>query len=361
MSRSPELGQAAAGAGRLDVPLWIWAVTIAVLIVVIGIELVLAIRHRSRDVRVHEAGIWVVAVIMLAVAFGLALRWLGQPAASGQYFAGWMTEWSLSLDNLFLFVLLIERSAVPRNLQNQVLLLGIAITLLLRGIMIVLGSSALNTFSWIQYVFGAVVIVTAARLAFSHGNAMSGREGPILRAVKRVVPTSPRGDGARLITRVHGRRMATPVFMLIVSIAAADLAFALDSVPAIFALTREPYLIFAANIFALLGLRHLYFLIGGLMGRLRHLQAGLSAILSVIGVKLFAEALHGSGVHELGSVPVPHISTGASMAVIGAVLAIVTATSVLARRDGRAAGSKAEPAAGGREGSARARADAAKV
>src|SRR5215831_3260402 len=184
MSRSPELGQAAAGAGRLDVPLWIWAVTIAVLIVVIGIELVLAIRHRSRDVRVHEAGIWVVAVIMLAVAFGLALRWLGQPAASGQYFAGWMTEWSLSLDNLFLFVLLIERSAVPRNLQNQVLLLGIAITLLLRGIMIVLGSSALNTFSWIQYVFGAVVIVTAARLAFSHGNAMSGREGPILRAVK---------------------------------------------------------------------------------------------------------------------------------------------------------------------------------
>jgi tellurite resistance protein TerC len=258
-------------------------------------------------------------------------------------------------------VLLIERSAVPRNLHNQVLLVGIALTLLLRGILIVLGSSALNTFSWIQYLFGAVVIVTAARLAVSHGSAMPAREGPIVRAVRRVVPTSPRGDGARLITRVDGRRMATPVFVLIMSIAAADVAFAFDSVPAIFALTREPYLIFAANIFSLLGLRHLYFLIGGLMRRLRHLQAGLSAILGFIGVKLAAESLHGSGVHELGPVPVPHISTGASMAVIGVVLAIVTVTSVLARRDGRAAGSTAQPAAGGREEPARARADAAKV
>jgi len=155
--------------------------------------------------------------------------------------------------------------------------------------------------------------------------------------------------------------MATPALVLIMSIAAADLAFAFDSVPAIFALTREPYLIFAANMFSLLGLRHLYFLIGGLMGRLRHLQAGLSAILGFIGVKLIAEALHGSGVHELGPVSVPHISTGVSMAVIGGVLAIVTATSVLARRDGGAGGSPAQSTAGRREGSARARAHTAKV
>ena len=336
MSPGPELGLAASAAAKLDVPLWIWAATIAGLVLVIGLELALAVRHRSREVRMHEAAIWVVAVITLAVLFGVALGWLGHPEAAGQYFAGWITEWSLSLDNLFIFVLLIGRSAVPRYLHNQVLLLGIVMTLLLRGILIVLGASALTRFSWILYLFGAVVTYTAVRLAFSRGKAMTASDGPILRAAKRIVPTSPYSDGARLITRVDGRVMATPVLVLIISIAATDLAFAFDSVPAIFALTREPYLIFAANMFALIGLRHLYFLIGGLMGRLVHLHAGLSVILGFIGVKLIAEALHGSGVHQLGPVPVPQISTGLSMAIIGGVLAIVTATSVVARRDGQA-------------------------
>ena len=336
MSPGPELGLAASAAAKLDIPLWIWAATIAGLVLVIGVELAVAVRHRNREVRMHEAAIWVVAVITLAVLFGVALGWLGHPAAAGQYFAGWITEWSLSLDNLFIFVLLIERSAVPRYLHSQVLLLGIVITLLLRGILIVLGASALSRFSWILYLFGAVVTYTAVRLAFSRGKVMTASDGPILRALKHIVPTSPHSDGARLIKRVDGRLMATPVLVLIIAIAATDLAFALDSVPAIFALTREPYLIFAANMFALIGLRHLYFLVGGLMGRLVHLHAGLSVILGFIGVKLITEALHGSGLHQLGPVPVPQISTGVSMAIIGGVLAIVTATSVVAGRDGRA-------------------------
>jgi TerC family integral membrane protein len=354
MSPRPEVALAASAAAGLNVPLWIWAATIAGLVLVIGIELTLAVRHRSREVRLHEAAIWVGAVVILAVAFGVAIGWLGHPEAAGQYFAGWMTEWSLSLDNLFIFVLLIERSGAPRYLHNQVLLLGIVMALLLRGILIVLGASALNRFSWILYVFGAVVTYTAVRLALSHGKAMTPGDGPILRAVRRIVPTSPDSDGAALLTRVDGRLMATPVLILIISIAATDLAFALDSVPAIFALTREPYLIFAANIFALMGLRHLYFLIGGLMGRLQHLHAGLCAILGFIGLKLIAEALHGSGVHQLGPVPVPQIGTGVSMAIIGGVLAIVTATSVLAKRNGRAGRTSAGSAVGRVEGPKRA-------
>jgi len=353
VSRGPEVGLAASAAASLDIPPWIWAATLAGLALVIGIELTLAVRHRDREVSLRESAIWVIAVIILAIAFGVAIGWLGHPQAAGQYFAGWITEWSLSLDNLFIFVLLIERSGVPRHLHNQVLLLGIVMTLLLRGILIVLGASALNRFSWILYVFGAVVAYTAVRLAFSRGKGVAASDGPILRVVRRIVPTSPYSDGAALMTRVDGRLMATPVLVLIISIAVTDLAFALDSVPAIFALTREPYLIFAANIFALIGLRHLYFLIGGLMGRLVHLHAGLCAILGFIGVKLIAEALHGSGVHHLGPVPVPQISTGVSMAIIGGVLAIVTVTSVLARGDGRAEPKSAHPVLGGSEGSTR--------
>jgi tellurite resistance protein TerC len=353
VSRSPEVGLAASTAASLNVPLWIWAATIAGLAVVIGIELTLAVRHRSREVGLRESAIWVIVVIILAVAFGVAIGWLGHPEAAGQYFAGWMTEWSLSLDNLFIFVLLIERSGVPRYLHNQVLLLGIVMTLLLRGVLIVLGASALNRFSWILYVFGAVVLYTAARLAFNRGNATTVGDGPILRVVRHIVPTTPHSDGAALVTRVDGRLMATPVLVLIIAIAVTDLAFALDSVPAIFALTREPYLIFSANIFALIGLRHLYFLIGGLMGRLVHLHAGLCAILGFIGVKLIAEALHGSGVHHLGPVPVPHISTGVSMAVIASVLAIVTVTSLLSRRDGQARTRSAQSVLGRSEGPTR--------
>ena len=316
----------------LSVPLWIWVVTVATLILLAGAGLAFGVSRRTADVRLREAALWTVIVAALAVAFGATLAWLGHPAAAGQFFAGWMTEYSLSLDNLFIFVLLLGRSVVPRNLHNQILLLGIVMALLLRGIFIILGASALNRFGWLLYFFGAFLIYTAARMAFSRRReGAAASEGALLRATRRIVPVSSHCDGARLTTQAGGRRSATPVLFLIIAIAVTDLMFALDSIPAVFGLTREPYLIFSANMFALLGLRHLYFLIGGLLGQLAHLSAGLSAILGFIGVKLITEALLESGVRKVGPLTVPHISTGLSLAVIASVIVIVTATSLLAR------------------------------
>ena len=320
--------------GTLGVPFWIWAVTICGLILAAGADLIAAVRRGRREVGMREAALWTAAVVALAVLFGLSIAWLGHPAAAGQFFAGWLTEYSLSLDNLFIFVLLIGRSAVPRGLHSRVLLLGVVMALLLRGVFIAAGASAISRFSWVLYLFGVLLVGTAVRLAISSAHPPDTlarpADGLVLRAVRRLVPVAPKGDGARLLTRIGGRRMATPMLLLIIAIGATDLAFAFDSIPAIFGLTRDPYLVFTANVFALLGLRHLYFLIGGLLRRLVHLPAGLAVILGFIGFKLIAEALQESGVHEAGPVPVPHISTGVSLAVVGGVLALVTITSLLA-------------------------------
>jgi tellurite resistance protein TerC len=230
-------------------------------------------------------------------------------------------------------VVLIGRSAVPRELHSRVLLLAIVLALLLRGIFIALGAAALARFGWILYLFGAFLLCTAARMAFGRRpEGTATRESGLLRAARRIMPVAPAGDGARLTARISGRRYATPLLVLIIAIALTDLAFAFDSIPAIFGLTRDPYLVFTANAFALLGLRYLYFLIGGLLGRVPHLSAGLSAILAFIGVKLITEALLESGVHQIGPVRVPHIGTGISLAIIGAVITTVTVTSLLATR-----------------------------
>jgi tellurite resistance protein TerC len=320
--------------GSLVVPFWAWAVTLAGVALAHGADLLAATRRGERPVSLRQAALWTAAVVALAVVFGLSLAWLGHPAAAGQFFAGWLTEYSLSLDNLFIFVLLIGRSAVPRGLHSRVLLLGVALALVLRGLFIAAGASAISRFDWVLYVFGALLIGTAVRLAVGRQDSAPSRpaDGLPVRAVRRLIPVAAQPDGARLFTRVGGRLMATPVLLLIMAIAATDLVFALDSIPAIFGLTRDPYLVFTANVFALLGLRHLYFLIGGLLSRLVHLSAGLAVILGFIGVKLFAEALRHSGVHAVGPVPVPEIGTGLSLAVIGGVLVLVTLTSLLARR-----------------------------
>jgi tellurite resistance protein TerC len=334
----------------LTVPAWIWAATIGALVLILGTELVIGIRHGAREVRLRSAAIYTVAVAGLAVLFGLGVAWLGHPAAASQFYAGWLTEYSLSLDNLFIFVLLIGRSAVPRELHSRVLLLGVVMALLLRGAFIAAGASAISRFSWVLYLFGALLLVTAVRLVTSrhqHQQDEPARPGLLMRGLARVVPVSRERDDGRLVVRSGGRLLATPLLFLILAIAATDLVFALDSIPAVFGLTRDPYLIFTANAFALLGLRQLYFLLGGLLGRLRHLSIGLAVILGFIGLKLIAEALAGSGVHELGPVPVPHVSTAVSLAVIGGVLATVTVTSLLAdRRSRQLAAGPSEPAAG---------------
>ena len=307
------------------VPLWLWGVALAVVLAVAAADVIHASRSRGREPGLREAALCTAGVVALGALFGLALAAVAGPRASGQFYAGWLTEYSLSLDNLFVFVLLIGGSGVARRQRSRVLLAGIGLALLLRAVFIVAGAAALNRFDWVLYIFGAVLLVTAVRLA-------AGRSGPPDPAGSRARAPEPaiarRGLAGRLVRHPHG-----PLLILIATIAGADVVFAMDSIPAVFGLTRDPYLVLAANVFALLGLRHLYFLIGGLLDRLVHLTAGLSAILAFIGVKLIAEALADSGVHRVGPVPVPHIDTWVSLGVIGGVLAVVTVTSLLATRN----------------------------
>ncbi|HEV3293701.1 MAG TPA: TerC/Alx family metal homeostasis membrane protein, partial [Streptosporangiaceae bacterium] len=258
----------------LHVPLWAWAATIAALAVLIGADLVVS-GHRRRPVGLAEAALWTAAAIALAVAFGALIGAAGKGAAAGQFFAGWLTEYSLSLDNLLVFVLLISGSGVARRYHGRVLLLGILLALLLRSVLIWIGGAALHQFGWAEYVFGGFLIFAAARMALRPGGTSAGTSG-LARAARMIVPVVPEGDGGRLTTLRDGRRYATPLLLLVVAIGVTDLLFALDSIPAIYGLTRDPFLVFSANLFALLGLRHLYFLVGGLLRRLVHLPAGLA-------------------------------------------------------------------------------------
>ncbi len=325
----------------LHVPLWAWAATIAALAVLLGVDLIASARRR-KPARLPEAALWTLAAIALAVVFGALIATTGSGTAAGQFFAGWLTEYSLSLDNLFVFVLLISSSGVPRRYHGRVLLLGIMLALVLRGLLIGLGGAALHQFGWVEYLFGAFLIYTAARVAFRRGDVGGGTAaGGPLRLARRVLPVATRGDGARLTTRVQGRWHATPLLVLVIAIGVTDVLFAIDSIPAIFGLTRDPFLVFSANLFALLGLRHLYFLVGGLLGRLVHLSVGLAAILAFIGLKLIGEALLGSGVTHLGPVPVPEVSAVVSLVVIAGVLVVTTVTSLAA---GRGASSQATQA-----------------
>src|SRR5215831_17004779 len=316
----------------LHVPLWAWAATVAALAVLLAADLLVSARRRGPE-RLGEAALWTAGTIALAVAFGALIATAGSGAAAGQFFAGWLTEYSLSLDNLLVFILLISSSGVDRRYHSRVLLLGILLALLLRGVLIAVGGAVLQQFAWVEYLFGGFLIYAAARMLFRRPDpAGTGSGGGGLRVARRIVPVAPEGDGARLTTRVRGRRHATPLLILIIAIGVTDVLFAVDSIPAIFGLTHDPFLVFSANLFALLGLRHLYFLIGGLLNRLVYLSAGLAAILAFIGVKLFGEALHSSGVTKVGPVPVPQISPWLSLVIIALVLAVTALASVLATR-----------------------------
>jgi tellurite resistance protein TerC len=307
----------------LPVPAWLWGVAFGVVVLVGAIDLTLTVRRRHEP-GLREAALCTLGVVALGVLFGGTLAVVAGTHASGQFFAGWLTEYSLSLDNLFVFVLLISRSAVPAELRSRVLLLGIGLALVMRAVFIVAGAAALNQFDWVLYVFGGILLFTAGRMAFS--------------SATQPVTGESRPDTPGL--RIFGRRLSAqgtraPLVALVGAIAATDLVFAVDSIPAVFGLTRDPLMVLAVNAFALLGLRHLYFLIGGLLDRLVRLSAGLSAILAFIGLKLLTEALHDSGVHHIGPVPVPHIGTGVSLCVIVGVLVVVTVTSLLATRGDR--------------------------
>ncbi|MBB4904968.1 TerC/Alx family metal homeostasis membrane protein [Actinophytocola algeriensis] len=316
----------------MDFPVWVWVATLVGLTALIVGDLVV-VGRRPREVSVREASLWVAACVGLAVLFGLALLIFAGSTAGAEFFAGYVTEYSLSVDNLFVFVIIMAKFAVPRQHQHRVLFIGIVLSLVLRGVCIAAGAAALAAFNWIFYVFGAFLIYTAIKVA-KEGKGEEEPEAPdnaLVRALGRILPTSDAYDGGKVVTKVGGRRVFTPMIMVVSALGIANVVFALDSIPAIFGLTTNGYIVFTANALALLGLRQLYFVIGGLLERLVYLSYGLSVILGFIGVKLIIEALHGSHVERI-SLPVPHIGIALSLGIIVVVLVVTTIASLLRSR-----------------------------
>ncbi|MFE5734788.1 TerC/Alx family metal homeostasis membrane protein [Streptomyces sp. NPDC056528] len=311
----------------MDVSTTMWVLTILGLGALIGADFFIG--RKPHDVSVKEAGIWTVVWIVLAALFGLGLLFFGNAQASGEFFAGYITEKSLSVDNLFVFVLIMAKFSVPSHLQQRVLLVGVLIALVLRAIFIAAGAAIIASFSWVFYIFGAFLIYTAWKLiqeARADEEEDEFEENRLLKSVEKKFGVADRYHGTKLFIRVNGKRVLTPLMVVMLAIGTTDILFALDSIPAIFGLTQDPYIVFTANAFALMGLRQLYFLIGGLLKKLVHLSYGLSVILGFIGVKLVLHALHESGVH------VPEISIPVSLGVICGVLIITTITSLIASK-----------------------------
>jgi tellurite resistance protein TerC len=287
--------------------LTVWEVTIAALLAVLAFDLALAFIRRNKETSMKEAAAWTIFYVSAAIAFGYSLGIWSTTQARGEFFAGWITEYSLSVDNLFIFILILARFKIDKTKQQLVLLIGIIMALILRGIFIALGSAAISRFSWVFYIFGAFLLFTAYKL-ISESGEKEWKEG-------------------KLITWFR-KKGASPLTIVLVAIAFTDLIFALDSIPAIFGLTKDPYIVFTANAFALMGLRQLYFLLGGLMNKLIYLTQGLAIILGFIGVKLIIEAIHGGGTHKILGVEIPEISTQFSLIVIVGTLVTTTIASL---------------------------------
>ncbi|MFF8957169.1 TerC family protein [Streptomyces sp. NPDC014894] len=311
----------------MDVSLTLWVLTILGLSALIGADFFIG--RKPHDVSIKEAGIWTIVWIVLAVLFGIGLLVFGSSQASGEFFAGFVTEKSLSVDNLFVFVLIMAKFSVPSHLQQRVLLVGVLIALVLRAIFIAAGAAIIASFSWVFYIFGAFLIFTAWKLiqeARSDDEEDDWEENRLLKSIEKKFGVADRYHGTKLFIHENGKRILTPLMVVMLAIGTTDVLFALDSIPAIFGLTQDPYIVFTANAFALMGLRQLYFLIGGLLKKLVHLSYGLSVILGFIGVKLVLHALHESGVS------VPEISIPFSLTVICGVLVITTITSLIASK-----------------------------
>jgi tellurite resistance protein TerC len=325
----------------MNVPLWVWILTIGLASVLLLVDVVI-IGRRPHVPSMAEAGRHLAFFLGTAILFGLGVWYFSGPEFAAQYYAGWLTEYSLSVDNLFVFIIIMAKFGVPEKLQQSALMVGIVIALILRGIFIAVGAAAINQFSWIFYVFGAFLIYTAFKLA-REGNSDDDEfeENRFLKWVERRFPATNQWHGTKLFVKVNGSRLITPMFIVILALGTTDLLFALDSIPAIFGLTQEPFLVLTANIFALMGLRQLYFLIGGLLKRLVYLGVGLAILLAFIGVKLILHAAHvnelpfiNGGEHILG---VPDISIGQSLTVIVAILSITTIASLIKSRKDKSA------------------------
>ena len=323
----------------MDVSTLTWTLT---LVITVGVLLfdVVVIGRRPHTPSRRETTTALGVFIGSAVVFGLAIWYFYGGRYGGEFFAGWLTEYSLSIDNLFIFLIIMSKLSVPRKYQQTALLIGIVIALVLRGIFIAVGAAAINNFSWIFYLFGAFLVLTAVNLAREGHEEEQGYDEPrLVRWVRRRFPVSEEWDGVKMFIRVNGKRLLTPMAIVVLTLGMTDLLFALDSIPAIYGLTNEPYLVLTANVFALMGLRQLYFLLGDLLKRLVYLSYGLAFLLLFIGVKLVLHAMH------LNEVPfingghhvewAPDIPIWVSLVVIVGTLAVTAVASLVKDRHTR--------------------------
>ncbi|MFT3833795.1 MAG: TerC family protein [Micropruina sp.] len=310
-----------------------WLITLAVTIAILAFDLII-IGRRPHEPSMRECSIAISIYVGLAIAFGFGVWAVSGPRYAGEFFAGWLTEYSLSIDNLFIFVIIMSNLRVPRKYQQYALMFGIVLALLFRAIFIALGAAAIERFSWVFFVFGAFLIWTAWKLFMDYLHPEDDDEKTenfAMRWVKRTFPSTEEYHGTRLTIVEQGKRLITPMFFVIVALGSTDLLFALDSIPAIYGLTQEPYLVFTANVFALMGLRQLYFLIGGLLQRLVYLSVGLSFILAFIGVKLVLHALHEYHLDDAWGINVD-VPIWLSLTVIIATLTVTTVASLIKSR-----------------------------
>jgi tellurite resistance protein TerC len=326
---------------------WVWQLSIGLITLVILGDLIYQIR-KPHEPTFKESAIQSVIYIGLAVLFTFLITEVWGARFGGEYLAGFITEKSLSVDNLFVFLVIFTKFAVPRRLQSQALLIGIVLALILRGIFIAAGAAAIEQFSWVFYIFGLFLLYTAALLiwdtlkAGSHDEKVPG--GKATAFIKRHFPTVDEYHGSKLTIVQNGKRFNTPLLLVMIAIGMTDLLFALDSIPAVYGLTNEPYIVFMANAFALMGLRQLYFLLSGLMERLKYLGVGLAIILAWIGVKLVIHALHKNELPFLNNgeaiKSIPEISTELSLGFILVTLVVTTVVSLIATSDKRKSSKK---------------------
>ena len=322
----------------MEVHAYTWIITVAVMVAILAIDIFI-IGRRPHEPSMKESGTFIGVFVGLAVVFGLGVWATSGAQYAGEFFAGWLTEYSLSIDNLFIFIIIMGKLAVPRKYQQFALMVGIVLALIFRGVFIALGAVAIDRFAAVFFLFGLFLLYTAVKLVIDYRKHSDETEDAgdnwVMRRVKRAFPSTEEYHGTRLTVKVHGRRLLTPMLFVIIALGTTDLMFALDSIPAIFGLTKEPYLVFTANVFALMGLRQLYFLIGNLLKRLVYLSLGLSVILAFIGVKLILHALHETPVLTwFGGDPhlVPEIPIWMSLTVLVVTLGITTIASLVKSR-----------------------------
>jgi tellurite resistance protein TerC len=319
----------------VELPVWFEITTFVGLTVLLLADLAIVAR-RPHEPSVKEASLWVTFYVALALIFGVLLLAFTNGQYATEFYAGWLTEYSLSVDNLFVFVIIMARFKVPRALQQEALMVGIIIALVLRGVFILLGAAVIERFTWVFYIFGAFLVYTAINLVRHRGDDEEYEENAFIRRMRKVLPITQEFHGSKIRVTENGKKFWTPMIVVFLALGTTDLLFALDSIPAIFGLTKEPFIVFTANVFALMGLRQLYFLLGGLLKRLVYLSLGLAVILAFIGVKLMMEALHTNELPFINGGEhvewVPEIPIWLSLTIILGVLVIATVASLMKTR-----------------------------